>query len=77
MQKTLSGQSFVLVSVPDATVKLLLFPDWSVTELLSFKIKKPSSPYSDTLGSGFIFHSPVVESVSPNTVVASVVPSTK
>ena len=42
--KTLLGQSSVFVSVPPPTVKLLLLPDWSVTELPSFKIKKPLVP---------------------------------
>ena len=42
--KTLLGLSSVFVSVPPPTVKLLLLPDWSVTELPSFKIKKPLVP---------------------------------
>jgi len=42
--KTFPGQSKVSVSVPPATVKLLPLPDWSVTEPLSFKIKKPLVP---------------------------------
>ncbi len=37
--KTLLGLSSVFVSVPPPTVKLLPLPDWSVTELPSFKIK--------------------------------------
>jgi hypothetical protein len=39
-------------------------PDWSVTELPSFKIKKPFVPYV-TDGDVFIFHSPVTLSVEP------------
>jgi len=42
--KTLLGLSSVFVSVPPPTVKLLPSPDWSVTELPSFKIKKPNEP---------------------------------
>ena len=42
--KTLLGQSSVFVNVPLATVKLLPLPDWSVTLLPSFKIKKPLVP---------------------------------
>ena len=35
---------FIFVSVPPPTVKLLVLGDWSVTELPSFKIKKPLVP---------------------------------
>jgi len=41
VQKTFAEQSKVSVSVPPLTVQLLPLPDWSVTEALSFKIKKP------------------------------------
>ena len=53
--KLLLGQSSVLDSVPAPTAQLLLLPDWSVTELPSFKIKKPLFPYV-TDGDVFIFH---------------------
>ena len=74
--KLLLGLSLVSNKVPAPTVKLLEFPDWSVTELLSFKIKKPFVPYV-TEGVVFIFHSPVLLSKEPNVVGPYFVPSIK